>query len=65
MSEGNGDNQFNYPSSICFKYQFLYVCDSYNKRIQKFNQNLEFIKLLKLEFEPRHLTVFSSELAVR
>ena len=65
MSEGNGDNQFNYPSSICFKYQFLYVCDSYNKRIHKFNKNLEFIKLLKLEYQPMELTVFCSELVVK
>ena len=64
-SKGNGDNQFNYPSSICFKYQFLYVCDSYNKRIQKFNQNLEFIKLLKLEYTPYRLTVLNSELDVK
>ena len=44
---------------------FLYVCDNFIKRIQKFNQNLEFIKLLKLEYTPYRLTVLNSELDVK
>ena len=41
-SYGNGDNQFNYPSSICFYNEFLYVCETIKKRIKKFNQNYFF-----------------------
>ena len=64
-SWGIGENQFIYPTSICFKNGFLYVCDCLNKRIHKFNQNFEFIKLLELEYEPFKMSVFNSELAVR
>ena len=51
-SMGNGDNQFKYPSSICFKNGFFCVGDTNNRRIHKFSQNLEFIKLLELEYRP-------------
>ena len=64
-SMGRGDNQFLWPNNICFKNGFLYVSDRKNKRIQKFNQNLKFIKLLELEYEPLELTVLNSELAVK
>ena len=60
-----GDNKFDHPSSICFKNGFLYVCDSLNRRIHKFDQHLKLIKMLILEYKPWQLTVFNSELAVR
>ena len=42
----------------------MYVSDYLNKRVHKFNQNLEFIKLLELEYEPFQLTILNSKLAV-
>ena len=41
------------------------MSDTNNNRIQKFNQNLEFIYLLELEYRPLEITVFNTELVVR
>ena len=63
-SRGDRNNQFDDLFGICFKNGYLYVSDNGNMRIQIFNQDLEFIKSVKLEYEPREVQISNSMLAV-
>ena len=64
-SENEDDTyEFSYPSGICFKNGYLYVSDSYNNRIQVFDQNLVFVKSLNLKYEPKEIKASNSILAV-
>ena len=49
-SSGSGDNQFNGPFDMCFQNHNLYICDYYNKRIQIYSKDLEFLKTLKVDY---------------
>ncbi len=40
-SQGNELFEFNSPSSLCFSNNFLYVCDTSNKRLHKLSQRFE------------------------
>ena len=59
------DFNFKSPTGICFKNGVLYVCDTYNKRIQVFNQNFKFIQSLKLQYIPDKVKASNSTLAVK
>ena len=59
-----GEDHLNSPYGICFKNGYLYVADGENNRIQIFNQDLEYIESLKLEYEPFQVQVTNSLLAV-
>ena len=51
-SKGREIEQFNYPSSITFSNNYLYVCDRNNKRIQKlFVSNSFEIYFVRLRFQ--------------
>ena len=51
-SRGNAYNQFNTIMGICYNNKHLYVCDNLNKRIQIYSKDLEFVKTLKVEYNP-------------
>ena len=63
-SQGDLDDQFICPLGILFKNGCVYVSDTANQRIQVFNQDLEHIKSLQLEFKPREVQTSNSVLAV-
>ena len=64
-SKGEGNNEFNYPKSLCFKNECLYVSDSCNKRIQIFNEELELINSLKLDESPDTIKVSSAVICIK
>ena len=49
---GTGDNEFHYPCGICYKNKNLFICDNRNKRLKVYSKDLEFIKLLKVDYIP-------------
>ncbi len=63
-SYGTDIMKFNVPIDICFKNGYLYVCDFKNKRLQLFDSELEFIKILKLEYMPWKIEASNSILCL-
>ena len=63
-SEGKGDYQFNFPGGIYFLNNNLYVCDSFNERIQIFNQNFEFVNSVRLLLSPLKILASDSMFCV-
>ena len=64
-SRGNGDNEFKYPRGMCFKKDFLYVCDYLNSRIQIFNKDLEYYKSLKVDICPTQVKASNTLLCLK
>ncbi len=62
---GCGDNDFDFPCGICFKNKNLYICDNRNKRLKVYNKDLEFIKLLKLDYVPWVTKAFNSLILIQ
>ena len=60
----NSSYQFFHPLGICFKNEYFYVCDSTNKRIQKFNQDLVFVNSLETKYNPFRVQVSNSMIVV-
>ena len=56
-SKGSHNDQFQFPISMCCRNEFLYVCDSANKRIQKFDLDFQYIDTIKLNFRPYSIKV--------
>ena len=51
-SKGTEKNKFLGPYDICLISNNLYICDFNNNRIQIYSQNLEFVKSIKLDYQP-------------
>ncbi len=56
-SKGTNNSQFQFPISLCCRDEYLYVCDSENKRIQKFDLDFRYIDTLKLNFRPYSIKI--------
>ena len=56
-SKGSNNDQFHFPTSLCCKDKYLYICDSANKRIQKFDLDLQYRDTIKLNFRPYSIKV--------
>lgn len=59
-SKGVNNDQFNFPCGILYDNNSVYVCDSKNKRLQKFDSDLGFQKSYSLDFEPWKLRITNS-----
>ncbi len=64
-NKGCGDNDFDFPCGICYKNKNLYICDNRNKRLKVYNKDLEFIKLLKLDYIPWVTKAFNSLILIQ
>ena len=62
---GSGVNQFRSPWGICFKNVILYNCEYYNKRIQIYNKELEFIDSVKVDYLPVWIKISNSFIFVQ
>ena len=58
-------NQFCDPSSICYFNDFLYICDTFNKKIQKLTSNLKHKSSFKLEYSPKQIKITNYIACVR
>jgi hypothetical protein len=63
-SLGSGTYQLKNPFSICFKNDFLYVCDCGNLRIQIFDVNFKFYSTIKLDYLPFTIKVSDKTIAI-
>ena len=64
--KGSNSEEFNFPAGLCLhRNQELYVCDDGNKRLQVFDQNLEFIKSIPLDFHPRKIKISDTTAFIR
>ena len=64
-SEGNGENQFYYPTDVQIVKDKIYVADAYNNRIQVIDKHGRFIRFLGWDQEMNAATgVFVSEVEV-
>lgn len=61
---GSNVNQFNPPTGVYFSSGILYVCDHFNRRIQKLSDNLEFIGEIKLDFHPRKIKIIQNNACI-
>jgi hypothetical protein len=50
--KGNNFNQFDLPVGICFRNNYLYICDFNNSRVQILTNNLEYVNSIKVEYNP-------------
>ena len=50
--KGSGVNEFNFPLGITHHENSIYVCDSFNQRIQKLSEDLVFEDSYPLNFKP-------------
>ncbi len=64
-NQGTSMNQLNHPNGICFYKQNLYICDSFNSRIQKVNSRLLFEQSYPLDFEPWQIKIANNIACVR
>ena len=67
-SKGFEKNQFNEPNGIFFhkKYERLYICDSYNKRIQVYTSSLDYLKSYALaETIPLEIKIVNNTACIR
>ena len=48
-SEGEGNNQLNWPLGLCCHGDYLYICDYYNKRIQILNLDFEYSSTIQID----------------
>jgi hypothetical protein len=55
---------FKGPSGICFKNDFLYVCDSFNRRIQIFKADLDFECSIDLGYMPWEIRASNTSLCI-
>ena len=44
--EGHGDGELYYPTDVEIKNDLIYVADAYNNRVQSFNLNGDFVKVI-------------------
>ena len=51
-SKGKENNQFDRSSDLCFRKDNLYVCDYLNKRVQVYTSELEYVKTLRVGYNP-------------
>ncbi len=58
-------HQFCDPSSICYFNDFLYICDTYNKKIQKLTSTLKFKTSYKFDFSPKQIKITNYVACVR
>ena len=64
--KGNGNNQLYYPTGICYHNHSLYVCDNWNKRIQKLDaNNFDFQKSFKFNFLPEKIEIVNETACIR
>jgi hypothetical protein len=64
-SVGSDINQFKNPYGTCFHNNFVYICDSDNKRIQKLSDNLEYINSFQIDFIPWLIQVANNIACIR
>ena len=48
-SEGEENNQLNYPWDLCCQGDFLYICDHHNKRIQILTLDFDYVNTIQLD----------------
>ena len=58
-------NQFDKPSGVCYKTGILYIFDTLNKRIQIYNNELEFIDSVKVDYQPWWIKISNSFIFVQ
>ena len=62
---GNGPSEFYSPFDVLYHNSFLYVCDTGNKRIQKFTDNFGHLHSFKLEYHPLQIMILSDLAIIR
>ena len=62
--KGSSMNQLEYPTSICCQDDYVYVCDSCNKRIQIFTLDLKYHDTIQLVFRPCFIAVSCTTIAI-
>jgi hypothetical protein len=62
---GTQNDQFDCPLGIDFHKNFLYICDSRNKRIQKLTNNLSFSSSYSLGYLPWQIKIVNQVACVR
>jgi hypothetical protein len=62
---GNGIYQFNYPLGIMWYEGSVFVCDSENKRIQKFTENFDYQESYSFNFKPLSLRIIGNFACIR
>ena len=64
--KGNENNQLYYPTGICYRNDSIYVCDTWNKRVQKLSaSNFEFQQSFKLQFLPEKIEIVNETACIR
>ena len=51
-SNGNNQNELNWPNGLFYNYGLIYICDSQNKRIQVISEDLQYHDTHELSFMP-------------
>ena len=50
-SQGAGNTQFDNQNDLCFHDDYLYVCDTYKKRIQVLTLDFDYISTIRIDFD--------------
>jgi len=58
--KGKENGEFIYPSGICCDNKHVIVCDDFNHRLQIFDLNGNFIRLIKCEGSPLDVNIFNN-----
>jgi hypothetical protein len=61
---GDSIDGFCCPFSICYKNHNLYICDTFNHRIQIYSYDLKFIESIKLSIQPFSIQVSDSIICI-
>lgn len=64
-SQGFAMNNLNHPHGLCIYKNFVYVCDSYNNRIQKLTSRLYFEQSIILDYEPWQIKIANDIACIR
>jgi hypothetical protein len=63
-TRGNNNDEFCTPFSICYKYHYLYVCDTFNKRIQIYSDQLKYIESINLQIMPFSIQISNTSICI-
>lgn len=63
-SRGNNTDEFCTPFSISYKYNYLYVCDTFNKRIQIYSESLKYIESINLPIMPFSIQISNTSICI-
>ena len=62
---GTGISEFYSPFDALYQNSFLYVCDTGNKRIQKFTSDLAYLRSFKLDYFPIQMLILNNLAIIR